>query len=296
MKLFFFMALAVTLSACSGNPYNAEHRAATMNWPSDPAIRLVAEEWVRKADDTREFPYPPGLDFAFREIDEDRVADHFIQRFSGLNAIQLQQIIKENGVENFYDDEKTRICNDPAARFLLNNGFTYEFKLKILARGKTADLKKVFSKGFCVAGEVPFVDQAAIDDRYNMKRYWPNGDRINIRALEEVMGLFQLIAARFDETDVPEELFKITNVSADGLMLVFELDHDGEKKIWLSKYWKQNVKGRSLEHICTDPGRLLALTVGGLYAYLVKITTNNQLQERAEFTVSYPDCLRYNEK
>ncbi|MCR9212180.1 MAG: hypothetical protein NXI13_00570 [Proteobacteria bacterium] len=283
------------LSACASGQL-AELTPEENKWPTDPALRLIAEDYFQQASTEPYQNLPPGLGFSFRNFDDSLISDHFVQRLRGMSRNELVRFVKSNGVNNFYDTERIRICNNPEARFLLDNGYRYAFNLKILGPSKIFETRKEFSKGFCIAGEHALIDSEAVAERYNMARFWPSGQKVDIRIMEKVTGLFQVIAAKFDEETAPDGSYFVTDVQADGLMLTFLLERKGNKTETLSKYWKQNLKGRSIENICSKPSRLVALTVGAVYAYSIKSDSSDGSENTSNFTVSYDDCLRYNRK
>lgn len=283
------------LSACAGGQMG-DVTAEDNKWPSDPALRLIAEDYYQQASNNPHQNLPPGLGFAFRNFDDSVISDHFVQRLTGLSRNQLVQFVKNNGVNDFYDSERLRICNNPEARYLLDNGYRYAFNLKILGPGKVFETRKEFSKGFCIAGEKALIDTTAVEQRHNMTRYWPNGERVDIRVLEKVTGLFQVVAAKFDEESAPDGSYAVTDVQADGLMLTVVLERKDGKPEHLSRYWQQSLKGRSLESTCTKPSRLVALTVGAVYAYTIKRHPDDGSDGTGNFTVSYDDCLHFNRK
>ncbi len=295
MRSRFGILAFLLLSACAGGQISG-YTAEENNWPSDPALRLIAEDYYQQASTEPYQNLPPGLGFSFRNINDSMISDHFVQRLNGMSESELVRFVKNNGVNDFYDSERVRICNNPEARYLLDSGYRYAFNLKILGLRKNFETRKEFSKGFCIAGEQALIDIEAVSERYNMTRFWPNGQKVDIRIMEKVTGLFQVIAAKFDEETVPDGSYAVTDVQADGLMLTFILERKGNETETLSKYWKENLKGRSLENICIKPSRLVALTVGAVYAYSLKNNSIDGNEATSNFTVSYDDCLLFNRK
>lgn len=296
MRILTAIFLLLIMSACAGGGQYAARNPADIDWPEDPALRFVAKDYF---DQAAEDPYrnmPPGLGFTFRDIQERQISDHFVQSFSGLDLNEIDKLVRGSAFDEFYDTERLRICNDPAARFLLDSDFTYAFKVKIPGPRKTLEVSREFSKSFCIAGEQPFVDEEAVENRFNMVRFWPNGQPIDITITEKLTGLFQVRAARFAEKDIPEHSFVLTDIEADGLMLSYFLKQKEKDLGGASKYWKQSLKGRSMESICTKKERLLTLMIGAVYHYTISVDTEYEKNKDSVFTVSYRDCLKYNTK
>jgi len=296
MRLLLTITLAFSLGACAGGFQQGPRSAAEIDWPEDPAVRLVAEEWFGKAATEASRDFPPGLDFAYRDIEGTTLSDHYVHSLKGLSSFQLKRLIKTRSIDDFYNTERVRICNDPTARFLLDNGYRYAFNLQIMGRQKLQTSRKEFAKGFCVANDLPLVNQAAVDARYTLRRRWPNGDPVDIRITEKLTGLFRLMSSKFEDAELPEKTYQITDIDADGLMISFNLSHQAKKGRTLNAYWLQVAKGKSLKNLCTKPSRLIALTVGAVYAYNIEITSKKGIDEASTFTVTYPDCLLYNRK
>lgn len=291
MKIFISLCLLLAVSACSAGSRYAED----VNWPTDPSERLVAEDYLKKADE--DIPeLPPGMAFVFRSLDNKLISDYFDYGLTRMTPNQIRDAYQENVLGNFISDLKTRACNDPDARFLLGNNFTYEVFVKISGGKKTKTVRNELDKGFCIAGERPFVDRQAIDGRFNMVRYWPNGEQIDYRLIEKLTGTFQLLAARFDTPNIPNSGFTVTDMKADGLMLSISLRQTLRKNAKLNKSWDQTAKGQSLDQICTSANHLAALTVGAVYAYAVDVSADENIADSSRYTVSYPDCLLYNRK
>ncbi|MDF2368352.1 hypothetical protein [Sneathiella sp.] len=204
--------------------------------------------------------------------------------------------VRENVASNYIDDLSRNACGDPDVRFLLNKGFDYEFRMMIVGgKGAKTAFNKM-DKGFCVASDLPLVNQKAIDARYNKVRYWPNGDRVDVRLIERVMGSFQLAAAKYEPPDLDKMSLKSTDIQAEGLMLMFIMAKEQKNTIKQSKYWPQNFKGRILAKSCTGKTPLAAVTVGAVFKYQIDFIFDKEVTESTVFTVSYPDCLLYNKK
>lgn len=292
MKSFVFLIMIMALAACAGTGRQAAHNV----WPSDPEERSAAERVYAKTLGRPVGVMPPGLDFTFREIVEKQILDHFDYRLDQLDGADLLNAVRENVASNFIDDLSLSACRDPDIRFLLNNGFDYEFRMRIFGSKGTSTASNKMDKGFCVASDLPLANQNAIESRFEKVRHWPNGDRVDPRLVERVMGLFQVAAAKHEPPDVDGLALKTTNLEAEGLMLSFYIAKEQKNTIKQSKYWPQNFKGRILAKRCTSKASLAAITVGAVFRYSIEFLSNKEVLEHVVFTVSYPDCLLYNKK
>lgn len=143
---------------------------------------------------------------------------------------------------------------------------------------------------------MPLIDQKAIDARYNKMRYWPNGDRIDPRLIEQVMASFQVATAKYQPPDLDKSSIKTVSTEADGLLMSLNMEKEQKITIKGSKYWPQHIKGQALEKSCTNKASLTALMVGGVYRFQVDVKVKQEIIEDGAFTISYPDCLLYNKK
>ncbi|MFC4272484.1 hypothetical protein GQF03_11485 [Sneathiella chungangensis] len=292
MKLFVYMILFLCLAACVNTP----RRAADINWPADPEERAMAERFYAEARDDQFAGLPPGLEFSFRDIDEKLITDHFEYRLDQLRGVELINAYRMNTATNFVDDLRLKACRNASARFLLDRGFIYEFNMIITGRAQKKSARDSMDKGFCVASELPMINQDAVDARYNTVRYWPNGDRVDGRVVDQITGAFQVVVKKFDHSKLKDPTLKVTEIKADGLLLSVSMVKEQKNNIKQSKYWAQNVKGRVLAKDCKKTLQLAALTIGAVYQYRMEVLYNKEVIDRALFTVSYPDCFLYNKK
>ncbi len=292
MKASVCLIMMMGLAACTGNA----RQTADNVWPTDPEERSAAERVYTKTQGKTFDEAPPGLDFKFREIVEKKILDHFVYRLDQLDGLDLMNAVRENAAANYIDDLSRNACGNPDVRFLLNKGFSYEFRMRIVSRKGAETASDKIEKGFCVASDLPLINQKAIESRYNKVRYWPNGDRVDVRLVEQVMGSFQLAAVKYEPPDLDKLSLKYVDIQAEGLMLVFNLAKEQKNTIKQSKYWPQKFKGRILAKSCASKTPVAAVTVGAVFKYRIDFVFNKEVTERTVFTVSYPDCLLYNKK
>jgi len=270
--------------------YLATSRPTAVNlfWAVDRIAKTAESNTHRTVADLKSIL----LDDAKAIHEEDRRMCHAI----GGYGADLLNAVRENVASNFIDDLSLSACRDPDIRFLLNNGFDYEFRMRIFGSKGTSTASNKMDKGFCVASDLPLANQNAIESRFEKVRHWPNGDRVDPRLVERVMGLFQVAAAKHEPPDVDGLALKTTNLEAEGLMLSFYMAKEQKNTIKQSKYWPQNFKGRILAKRCTSKASLAAITVGAVFRYSIEFLSNKEVLEHVVFTVSYPDCLLYNKK
>ncbi|WP_339630698.1 hypothetical protein [uncultured Sneathiella sp.] len=292
MKALVISILFLGLAACASDT----RRAGEITWPKDPAERQVAERYLTKAEGGIPGEAPPQLDFSYRNIDGKLIADHFDYRLDRLEAEEIIASFRQNIIGNYVDELRARACEDPDARYLLDKGFDYEFLVTLKGGKSDKTAREKMNKGFCVANELPLLDREAVMGRHNMIRYWPNGERVDGRLLEQLTGAFQLIASRPERPEMTNPSLEVTNVMADGLMLSIYLRQELENDIERSKYWQQGAKGNLLTQSCTKRQQLISMTIGAIYFYQLEIMFEDGIIDVARYTISYPDCLRYNRK
>ena len=292
MKALICLIMIMSLTACGANT----RQTANNIWPSDPQERLVAERVVAKMEEDILLATPPGMDFTFRRIAGNRIQDNYDYHLDDLEPIELLNAIRRNTAGNYVREQGVRACQDSDIRYLLDKGYVYEFHVRVFGSRKTGIENETFGKGFCVANDVPLIDQKAIDARYSKVRYWPNGDRIDPRLIEQVMGSFQIAAAKYQPPDLDKFSIKTVSTEADGLMMSLNIEKEQKITIKGGKYWAHYIKGKTLEKSCTNKASLTALMVGGVYRFKVDVKVKQEIIEDGAFTISYPDCLLYNKK
>ncbi|MAZ03382.1 MAG: hypothetical protein CMN56_09605 [Sneathiella sp.] len=292
MKALLIPVLSLGLAACASNMQRAEQ----ISWPDDPAERQVAERYLAKAEAGAPVTAPPQLEFTYRTVDGRLIADHFDYYLGRLETDEIMTAFRTNVIGNYVDELRAEACADPEARYLLDRGFDFEFLITLKGGKSDKTAREKMNKGFCVASEMPLVDREAVTGRHNMVRYWPNGERVDIRLLEQLTGTFRLIAARPEPPELIDPNLEVTEVAADGLMLSVFLRRELESNVERSKYWQQGVKGELLSLSCTKRQQLVSMTIGGIYFYQLEIMFDDGIIDVARYTVSYPDCLRYNRK
>lgn len=292
MKTLICLVLMLGLAACTGHV----QQTAKNVWPTDLLERSAAERVIAESREVAIGTIPSGMEFSFRQINENTIQDHFLYRLDQLDGVELLNAVRRNDASNYIRDQELRACQDRNFRYLLDRGYGYEHQVMVFGTLKTGIETDRISKGFCVANEVPLINQTAIDARYSKLRYWPNGDRIDPRLIEQFMGSFQVAASKYRPPDLNNLSIKTVNTQADGLMLSITLEKEQKNTIKGSKYWPQHIKGRILGKSCTNKTSLMALMVGGVYKVQVDIMANKEIIEDGAFTISYPDCLLYNKK
>ena len=213
MKALLIPVLFLGLAACASNMQRAEQ----ISWPDDPAERQVAERYLAKAEAGAPGTAPPQLEFTYRNVDGRLVADHFDYQLDRLEAEEIITAFRTNVIGNYVDELRAEACADPEARYLLDRGFDFEFLITLKGGKGDKTAREKMNKGFCVASELPLVDREAVTGRHNMVRYWPNGERVDIRLLEQLTGTFRLIAARPEQPEMIDPNLEVTAVAADGL-------------------------------------------------------------------------------
>lgn len=292
MKLFLNIILALGMTACAGGPSVTGHRAADIDWPEDPSLRLVAEEWVQQMASGSDQTYPPGLDFAYRDIEGMTLSDNYVYSMQGLAKYRL----RAKFIGDFYDAERRRVCDDPRSRFLIDNGFTYAFKLRSVGKRRLDTTEENFAKGFCVAAERPLVDQDAIDTRNKPIRYWPSGERIDTHSVVALARYFHAQQTNFEKVEKPGKRTQLDDIKAEGLMLTYKYSYALKKQYSGREINLLKAKGKALDSLCIQPKRLLAMTIGAVYSYSIDFAGENGVEATEGHTVSYLDCLLYNRK
>ena len=292
MRAFVCLIMMMGLAACTGTVRQAENNI----WPADPQERSAAQRVVAKMEGNVLLATPPGMEFSHRRLVGNIIQDYYTYRLDRLQGLDLLNAIRRNMASNYVREQGYRACRDRDFRYLLDKGYVHEFRVAIFGTKKSGVETDKISKGFCIANEVPLIDQNAIDARYSKIRYWPNGDRIDPRLIEQVMGSFRVATAKYQPSDLGKFTIRTVSTEADGLMLTRNMEKEQKITIKGSKYWPQHIKGQALEKSCTNKASLTALMVGGVYRFQVDVKVKQEIIEDGAFTISYPDCLLYNKK
>lgn len=292
MKAFTGLIMIMGLAACTGTPQKRANNA----WPLDPQERSAAQRVVAQMEGEVHLAMPPGMEFIFRRISKNRIQDNYDYHLEELRPIEQQRALRQKTADNYVREQGYRACGDHDMRYLLDKGYVYEFYVKVFVAEKAGIAKDNFAKGFCVANEVPLVDQKAIDARYSKLRYWPNGDRIDPRLIEQIMGAFQVAAAKYQPPELDKLAIKTVSTEADGLMITLNVETEQKNSIKMGKYWAHYIKGKAMEKSCTNKASLTSLMVGAVYRFQVDVKAMQDIVGDGIFTISYPDCLLYNKK
>ncbi|TNE34772.1 MAG: hypothetical protein EP348_10300 [Alphaproteobacteria bacterium] len=290
-RLFLAALLPLFPAACTTGG------GITDSLPNDPVLRQVAERYIAEAERVRIEGLPDGLTLKSRNIRDGVIVDLYEYNLKGMSLKQLAHALDENRTKSYIATLRGAACANREARLLLDKKFRYNFMIAVAGARKTSISGKFLTKGYCIAGESPFYNKKAVDDRFKMARRWPNGDAVDIRLVEKLTGTLQLAAIKFEPPAKPSVRHSVTGMKADGLMLDITLTLPVEKKnIRLDADWGRVAKGHNLDTLCTSQTHLLSMLIGAVYRYDVEIKRDTGPIASTEYTVSYDDCLLYNRK